>query len=84
MFIQAPGIVLCEDSYLLDMGIGHVAQGKINPPVAARHRHGTHRTVPGQSAHSVAVAARQNNSNRSHCHSPALINDLPPARKESG
>ena len=41
MLIQGSGIVLCKNGHLLDMGVGHAAQRKVNTPEAACDGHGS-------------------------------------------
>ena len=56
MLVEAPGIVLGKDRNLLDMGIGHIAERKINAPVAAGDRHCTHGSFLGKLFHSETIS----------------------------
>ena len=77
MLVQRTGIILRQHRYPLDMRVGHVAEGKVDGPVASCHRHGRDGTLVGQLFHSVIISACQYNSNRSHYLSPAFINVSP-------
>ncbi len=83
MFVQAPRIVLCKHGNLIDVGIGHIAQRKVDSPVASCDGHGTDRPLLGQLLDPVIVAACQDYSDCSHCLSPALIKVLPLGRLPS-
>ena len=58
MLVEASGIVLGEHRHLLNVGVGHIAQSKIDAPVAACDRHGAHRPPPGQLLHPSVIASR--------------------------
>ena len=57
MLMQGPGIVLGQHCHLLNMGIRHVAQCKVNAPIASGNGHCRNRPLVGQFAHPVVVAA---------------------------
>ena len=57
MFMEAAGIVLGQHRHFLDMGIGHIAQGKINAAVAPCDRHGAHGALMGQFPHFAVISA---------------------------
>ena len=57
MLVQAACIVLCQHGNLLDMGIGHIAQCKVDAAVAAGNRHCTDRSLLGQLLHPVIISA---------------------------
>ena len=56
MLIQAARIVLCQHRNLLYMGIGHIAQRKVDAAVAAGNRHCTDRSLLGQLLHPVIIS----------------------------
>ena len=77
MLIQRTGVILCQHRHSLNMGVGHVAERKINGSIASCHRHSRNGTLVGQFPHSVVISSSQYNSNRSHYLSPAFINVSP-------
>ena len=84
MLMQGPGIVLGQHCHLLNMGIRHVAQCKVNAPIASGNGHCRNRPLVGQFAHPVVVAACQNDSYCPHNTPPALIKVSPLSSTPSG
>ena len=66
MFIQRTGVVLCEHCHLLDPGVGHVAQRKVNAAVAASDRHCRNGSLVGELLHSLGITACKYDSDCSH------------------
>ena len=63
MQVQGPGIVLCKYRHILDVGIGHVAQCKINDFIFAATGNGGLCYLRGQSAQSASLTPCQE-----HCY----------------
>ena len=78
----SPGMALLKDTYdylvlrqncnFLNMGICHVAQGKIDASITSCNRHRCNRPLVRQFSHAVVISAGQNNSNCSHACSPSF------------
>ncbi len=77
MLVQRPCIILCQHRDSLNVGVRHVAQRKINGPVAGCDRHRRNRALRRQCLHPSVVASRENNPYCSHTRSPAFINVSP-------
>lgn len=58
MLIQAAGIILRKHSYLIDMGIGHITECKVDTPVTSRNGHRTYRALLGQLPDPVIITTR--------------------------
>ena len=48
MLVQTARVILRKHSHFIDVGIRHIAERKVNTPVAARYRHRTDRALLGQ------------------------------------
>ena len=84
MVPQGTGIILRQDCCLADPAVCHVAQRKVNRPVAPADWESRSRPVVGQRAQpAFVVAACQNNTNRLHAHIP-LVTDFPLSSFPSG
>ena len=57
MLIQRTGIVLGQNCHLLHMGIGHIAQCKINAPITSCYRHGRNGALLRKFSHPMIIAA---------------------------
>ena len=79
MLVQRTRIVLREHRHLLHVGIRHVGEREVDGPEGARHRHRGDRPLVGQFFHPLIVAARKDNSYRSHILSSSLM-IAPPLR----
>ena len=72
MLIQRPGVILGKHSHFLNMGIRHIAEGKVDGSVAAGYRHGRDRPLIRQLPHPVVVSSCKNDPKRSHALSPSF------------
>lgn len=72
LLVDAVLIVLRQNCNFLNMGICHVAQGKIDASITSCNRHRCNRPLVRQFSHAVVISAGQNNSNCSHACSPSF------------